>query len=137
PGGEASDAAAESRLAIGVFEHIDVRIGDFAVAVDCGIGKAGEHLVVAGVGEFFAVGYPAGRAAIGVAEDLATFGDAAPDERPKDFAALFARRSPKCLLRGWHVGHTAVVFCDKRFFSAAEEFLPAKAVPGDEDDVFC
>lgn len=56
PRAEDGDAVAEFVLAVEPFQDRDVPVGNFVVAVDPGVGRAGQDFVISGVGEVFAVG---------------------------------------------------------------------------------
>src|SRR4029077_6129304 len=75
------DASFEARLAREPLEDREVRIGIRIVAVDAGVRRSREHLVVAGVGKILAVGVVREAALRLVSEELAVLRDDAPEER--------------------------------------------------------
>ena len=138
PIGKADDAMGEGGFLIEPFEDSDVGIVALFILVDARVGAAGEHFVEAGVGEFFAIGDGGDAALFGVAVDLPALCDSAPEEREQGFPACFWRVTQKGGSEQINVAivDAAVLLVDQQIFRAGKNFLPAKAVYGDEEKVF-
>ena len=138
PGTVHGDFIMELREFVEPFEDRYIGIAAKFIGVNFRVGVAGEHFVVAGVGEGHAVG-DAGDAAFGlIAEDLAFLGNGRPEKRKKQFSTFVDVRAPVVALEVVGFGPDAAVFgVEQSGIGAGENFLPAKAVGNDEDDGFC
>src|SRR6476469_3822980 len=96
---EPGDSVRESFLAMQPFEHGDVWVLSFAVAIDAWVGEAGEHFIEAGISEFLSIGDLRDAVFILIPVDLAAAGDLAPKKRQQRFATLLRCLAPE---RGSH-----------------------------------
>ena len=117
------------------FEDGEVLVRFLGVAVDAGIGEAGEDLVVAGIRELHGVRDLRRAPGREVAVDLAFLRDLRPEERQQCLASLFRRFAPELGFDGLHIGNAADVLADELLLGPGEHFLPAEPISRDEDDV--
>ena len=138
PRAEGGDVAvfAEAWAIFQPFEDGDIWIRNVVVAMDAlVVRKAAERFVVTGIREKHVIRDVGVGAFVAIAENLALLGDDLPDERHQDFAALVGGAAPVGFFQRGFIFHFAVLFVHQRFFGAVEDFLPAKTVGHDEDDV--
>jgi hypothetical protein len=100
-------------------------------------GKAGENLVVSGVREdpvILRLGRDCWQR--GIAKDLALLRDHVPEEGEEGVAPLFGRVAHEPCAQAGKVRYAALPGSQHLVVSPSEEFLPTKAIEGDEEDIF-
>src|SRR6185295_4687470 len=104
-------------------------------AVNARVGRAGEDLIVTGIGKLLAIGNRDDAAFDLIAEELSVRGDLAPEERQQRLASRLWCVAPESLAQRVRVLHAAVFLGHQICLRAVEHLLPAEPVADDEKDV--
>ncbi len=135
PRPDCADSSAKSRPAIQPLEDRRIGIGPLVIAVDPRVRRAGEHLVVAGIGEVHAVGDLGRARLVGVAVELPAMRHDRPEERHQRLAPGLRRLAPELAADRLDIGDAPVGLVQECRVGSSENLLPTQAIGRDQDDI--